>query len=92
MGVDVDTRRAAKAWADVQPATKHFIPLVRALHAADPNIPPLTGIRFIPHPSGKGVMLRIKVPTEQPAATYSGVVVDSETNEPRGTVCVRIVD
>ncbi len=92
VGVDVDTRRSAKAWADVQPATKHFTPLVRALHAADPKIPPLTGTRFIPHPSGRGVMLRVEVPTEQPAATYSGVVVDSETNEPRGTVCVTILD
>jgi len=92
MGVEVDTRRSAKAWAEVHPTTKHFTPLARALHAADPKIPPLTGIRFVPHPSGKGVMLRVEVPAEQPAATYTGVVVDSETNEPRGTVCVRILD
>jgi hypothetical protein len=35
--------------------------------------------------------LRIDVPDTQPAGTYTGVVVDSASNEPRGVVSVRLL-
>lgn len=92
MGVEIVTRRPAQAWAEMHPSATPFTPQTDALRSADGQAPPLAGIQFMPHPSGKGLMLRIEIPDDQPAGTYSGVVLDVDNHEPRGTVCVRIAD
>jgi hypothetical protein len=59
---------------------------VLALRAADDSKPPLADIAF--HDGAARPVLRIKIPAGQPADTYSGVVVDARTHQPRGTLCV----
>jgi hypothetical protein len=63
---------------------------VPALRAADETKPPMTDIGF--HAREGRTVLRIKVPKGQPADTYSGVVVDAATHQPRGTLCVSVRD
>jgi hypothetical protein len=68
------------------PATPSFaVPPLRSL---DANKPPLTDIRF-EHVSNRPV-LRIRIPAGQPADTYSGVVVDTRTSQPQGTLCISV--
>ncbi len=69
-----------------EPATSTLA--VPALRAMDPEKPPLTDVHFEPGP-GRPV-LRIRVPRGQPPAIYSGVIVDAPTNQPKGTLCVRL--
>jgi len=61
---------------------------VHALHAPDPNAPPLTAITF--RPDRGTALLAVSVPDPQPAGLYSGVVVDAESNEPVGTLTLLI--
>jgi hypothetical protein len=63
---------------------------VPALRAADDSKPPLADIAF--HDGAARPVLRIKIPEGQPADTYSGVVVDARTHQPRGTLCVSVRD
>jgi len=35
--------------------------------------------------------LQVEIPDTQAPATYTGVVADSTTNEPCGTICLRIL-
>ena len=61
---------------------------VPALRALDPDTPPLRDVRFEAGPGRPA--LRIRVPRGQPAGVYSGVIVDGATNQPRGTLCIRL--
>jgi hypothetical protein len=76
---------------ELRQGPQHSIPLVHALHAPDPAIPPLTNVRFSLEPATRAPMLEVNIPNTQRPATYTGVVVDSGTNEPCGTLCVRLV-
>lgn len=68
------------------------LPLVHALHACDPAFPPLIDVGFRRDPASPGPVLQLCVPDRQPAALYTGVVTDRETNEPRGTLSVRVFE
>jgi hypothetical protein len=35
-------------------------------------------------------VIRIRIPRDQPAGTYGGIVIDAATNVPIGTIQVRI--
>ncbi|HUO68581.1 MAG TPA: hypothetical protein VMV37_13655, partial [Gammaproteobacteria bacterium] len=61
---------------------------VPALRAADDSKPALADIAF--HDGAARPVLRIRIPEGQPADTYSGVVVDARTHQPRGTLCVSV--
>jgi hypothetical protein len=61
---------------------------VSPLHAADERNAPLTDVRF--RKGENGTVLRIKIPPGQPADTYSGVVVDGRSHQPKGTLCVNV--
>jgi len=67
------------------------VPRVHALHAADPALPPLTDVRFSIDPAQPEPVLQLVIADDQPAATYTGVVVDASSNEPRGTLSVRLL-
>ena len=67
------------------------MPRVHALHAGDPALPPLTGVRFGTDEDGGAAVLQLDIADTQPAATYTGVVVDAATNQPRGTLSVRLL-
>jgi hypothetical protein len=75
--VSLDLRAANGATLTVPP-----------LRAADDGKPPLTDIGF--HIREGRPVLRIKIPNGQPADTYSGVVVDAGTHQPKGTLCVSV--
>jgi len=89
--VEVASRRRAQVTLDLRLSPGLFVPRVHALHAADASISPLTTVSFDLDPALPEPMLRIEVPDTQPAATYTGVVVDSGSNAPRGTVSVRLL-
>jgi hypothetical protein len=69
------------------------VPLVTpGLYALDRHKPVLTGVSFVPQIGRKRGKLSIKVPDQQPAGSYSGVMVDPRSGETRGTLSVRIGD
>jgi hypothetical protein len=63
---------------------------VLGLHAVDSDKPGLTDITFSPAKVDGHRKLRVFVPANQPAGSYSGVIVDRDTGELRGTLTVRV--
>ena len=61
---------------------------VHELCALDKAKPPLTDIHF--DNGAECPTLRISIPQRQPPDTYSGTVIDTDTNEPLGTLCILI--
>ncbi len=90
ISVEVKSKRPAKVTLDLRPASPRFVPMVHALHPKTPGKRPLTDVRFRLSPDdGRGVLV-ISVPDDLEPGNYTGVVVDSATDEPGGTLCVRV--
>lgn len=64
--------------------------LPQALRSLDASLEPLTDIH-VEYEEGHPVKLRVVVPDDQPVSVYTGLVVDSESNEPKGSISLRIV-
>lgn len=62
------------------------------LHAVEAGKPPLTGIELIPDESGRWVKVTITVPDHHPPGRYSGVIVNRESGEIRGTLSIDIAE
>jgi hypothetical protein len=72
---------------DLRPTTMHFVPTVRELQARDPK-QSLATVKFAL--SGDHVVLLVNGARGQAAGIYAGVIVDSRSNEPGGTVSVTV--
>lgn len=89
MGVEIASSKRVQINLQMPPRRRHHVPRVHALHAADPACPPLTGVSFRTA-EASGTVLHVEVPDHQPHGLYSGVVVDRDSNEPLGTVSIRV--
>ena len=90
--LDIRCKRRTQVTLDLPQRAGTFRPHVHALHAGDPAAAPLTGVHFRVDEHGGGAILQLDIGDTQPAATYTGVVVDAATNQPRGTLSVRLLD
>ncbi len=90
IAVEVSSTRRILVNLNLPPESEPYVPAVHALHAGDPNCPPLTAIAFRIDPASRVPILEVNVPDHQPPALYTGVVVDRTTNEPKGTLSVRV--
>lgn len=90
-GFELTSGRRTQVKLDIRPGAVKVMPVVHALHAANPDLPPLTGVRFQFDPATAAPVLHIDVADTQPAGTYVGVVLDSATEEPCGTLSVRVL-
>ncbi len=88
--IDVDAARHIEVSMDIRPDATHRPLILHALRALDPALPRLTDLAFTPCVGDQPATLRLRVPAAQPAGTYSGVIVDAETNVPVGTLSVRV--
>ena len=62
---------------------------VHELRALDESKPSLKNVSFESGSDGRQT-LHVRVPDNQPPGIYSGVVIDTKTNEPRGTLSVLV--
>jgi hypothetical protein len=88
VSVEVASVRPAKVTLDLRPHSEGLALVCRALHDVDAAKPPLTDVAFAPASGALG--LSVRVPEGQPAGVYVGAVVDVATQEPRGTLTVRL--
>jgi len=91
LAIEIVSKRRTQVTLDLRPHPQRYIPLLYALHAPNPRIPPLTEMAFRLDKKTKGPILQIKIPDRQPAALYTGVVIDKHTHEPRGMLSVRVL-
>jgi len=91
ISVEIASSRRAQVTLNLPPRQRPYTPQVHALHAANPSFPPLTSVRFEPSVGSSGPVLVAEIPDTQPPSTYTGVVVDKETNEPVGSLVIRVL-
>lgn len=88
--IEVASIRVKSVMLHLQPPSIEFMPLVLPLAAGAPSLAPLTGVKFELSADHTRAVLKVNVSRDQPAGTYTGVIVDSRTNEPGGTVSVTV--
>lgn len=91
MSVAVASRRAAEVQLDLHPHVDQVENMTcDGLRARDTSRPVIDQVRLMMN--GGAPVLRVEVDDEQPADLYTGLLVDSASGRPLGTLTVRIYD
>lgn len=90
VSIEIVSTRPTQVTLDLRPQSAGLFLATHGLRALDPEKPPLTDITFERSLDHGLTSLRIRVPEGQPADIYTGVVIDRDTGQPRGTLSVRI--
>jgi hypothetical protein len=64
--------------------------LVQPLRAAEDETPPIREVTVEPAGADGAVTVKVVVPPTQPPGVYNGLVIDSATKRPRGSVSVEV--
>jgi hypothetical protein len=89
ISVLVDAARPTQVSMDVGPGSEHRPLRCHPLCTIEADTPPLSGVVVERGPDAR-LALRVRVPGGQPPGVYTGTIVDAETGQPRGTLCVRV--
>jgi hypothetical protein len=92
ISIEIASKRRAEVTVDLHPEAGVAPLVAHDLRARDPDLPRIHGVTIGPPGTSDRVLVRIAVPDDQPAATYTGLVVDDATNLPCGSVSVRVFD
>lgn len=91
VAIEVVSSRAARVTLDLSGRhSGRFTLPAGGLRAADDGRPPLDDVVLFTGEDGERPVMRIRVPDQQPAGVYMGVIVDALSKEPCGTLSVRI--
>lgn len=90
--ISVLASRATQVSVDLRSVDEGADLIAHALRAVDPAKPRIADITLGRPGAGNTRELHIKIPDDQPPGTYTGVIVEADTNRPAGTVSVSIPD
>jgi hypothetical protein len=88
--VEIASSRMTRITVDLAPSALVSHLAIGGLQALEPEKPPLKEISLTGDAGSNRAVVRIRVPENQPAGVYSGVIVERESGEPRGTITLRI--
>jgi hypothetical protein len=91
VAVEMISSKPATVSIDLREDSHRMSLAVLGLRAVDPGKPELSDVDLEADPTG-GLKLRICIPQSCPPGTFSGVIVNRETGESRGTLTVRVSD
>ena len=92
ISIEVISLRPVQVSVELRPNSEAQSLVALGLNAVDPGKPVLTDISLGPDEIPGRVKLRLRVPENQPPGTYSGVIVNRDSGETRGTLSIRITD
>src|SRR5579862_3469076 len=92
VSIEVVSVRPVQVSVELQPNSEAQSLVSLGLNAIDPSRPTLREISLVPYEVPGGVKLRLKIPDSQPGGIYSGVIVNRNSGEVRGTLSIRIAD
>jgi hypothetical protein len=91
IAVTVSSRKKVRIQLDLKPGTVRNLS-IPALHGLDAAAAPLTTVYFSPGLARGQPELQVALPDDCAAGNYTGVIVDADTNEPKGTLCLQVLD
>src|SRR5258708_10253581 len=92
VSIEVISLRPVQVSVELRPNSESQSLVALGLTSVDQGKPVLKDISLGPDEVVGRVKLRLRIPESQPPGTYSGVIVNRETGETRGTLSVRIAD
>jgi hypothetical protein len=90
--IEVVSLRPVQVSVELRPNSEPQSLVALGLSAVDSGKPILKDISFVSDEVAGRIKLRLRIPESQPTGTYSGVIVNRESGETRGTLSVRIAD
>jgi hypothetical protein len=91
VSVDIVSKGRAEVTVELKPGSSKASLAAHDLRARDPQLPRLSGVLVEGHASENRVAIRLSVPEDQPEGTYSGLIVDNESNLPMGMLSVSVL-
>jgi hypothetical protein len=92
VSIEVVSLRPVQVSVELQPNSEAKSLVSLGLSSIDSSKRVLTDVSFVPDEVPGRVKLRLRIPESQPPGTYSGVVVNRDSGEARGTLSIRIAD
>ena len=92
VSIEVVSLRPVQVSVELRPNVEAGSLVALGLNAVDPVKPVLTDISLMPDEIPGRIKLRLRIPENQPPGIYSGVIVDRDSGETRGTLSIRIAD
>jgi hypothetical protein len=90
--IELVSLRPVQVSVDLRPNCEPHSLVALGLSAVDSGKPILKDISFAPDEVAGRIKLRLQIPESQPSGTYSGVIVNRDSGETRGTLTIRIAD
>ncbi len=90
--IEVVSLRPVQVSIELRPNAEAQALVALGLNAVDAKHPALTDVRFVPGEVPGGVKLCARIPENQPPGIYSGVIVNRDSGETRGTLSIRIAE
>jgi len=92
VSIEVVSLRPVQVSVELWPNSEAQSLVALGLSAVDLKKPVLTDISLVPDEVPGRIKLRLRIPENQPPGIYSGVIVNRESGETRGTLSIRIAD
>jgi hypothetical protein len=91
IALQVVSARPTETTLDLRPYA--FGPLlVHALRSADAERPRITDVAYTPATDSATATIRVRVPDDLPAGTYSGLLLEPESSRPAGLLSIRVFE
>ena len=88
--LELESPRRTEVSFDLRPRSLGLPLVVHDLRAPEADKPRVTGVALETVPDEERLVLRLRIPAEQPPGIYSGIILDERTSLPRGTITVRL--
>jgi hypothetical protein len=88
--LELESPRRTEISFDLRPRSLGLPLVVHDLRAPEADKPRITGVGLETVPDEERLVLRLRIPAEQPPGIYSGIILDERTSLPRGTLTVRL--
>jgi hypothetical protein len=88
--LELESPRRTEVSFDLRPRSLGLPLVVHDLRAPEADKPRISGVVLETVPDEERLILRLRIPAEQPPGIYSGIILDERTSLPRGTLTVRL--
>ena len=92
ISIDIRSKLRAEISVELRPGSARLPLEAHDLRHRDPGIERISAVVLEVAPEDNRVSIRLAIDGGQPAGTYTGVIVDAESNLPQGSLSVRLFE
>jgi hypothetical protein len=92
VSIDIVSKRRVEVTVELKPGALHAALAAHDLRSGYPGLTRISGVTAAPRPLDNRIVIGLEVPDALPAGIYSGLIVDTVTNLPQGTLAVRLFE